>query len=257
MPIGIRDNCLQRPLLDALAAAGAIGFDGVEICLGREYFAHLLWEPGGVAKVLTACGQAGLTICSLSPGFYAQCHPLVDDESLRPFGHELITACIAKCGEVGADVVLVPMFPKDAADWSDGQWQTLIDGLRPLAETAGEAGVTLCFETTLTAMQLERLLDGVANPALRVYYDTANAVNWGLDGPAEIRRLGERIGRMHLKETGNLPLGAGAVDWHACREALRASGYDGWYVLETSPGEGEPIAVQTLNLGFTRGWLAA
>jgi sugar phosphate isomerase/epimerase len=63
---------------------------------------------------------------------------------------------------------------------------------------------------------------------------------------------------VHVKDTpgaGQAPLGAGVVDWAACRRALLDIAYDGWYVLETPPGD-DPVDAAARYLDFTRRWLA-
>lgn len=254
MRIGIRDGCLRLAPVEAILLAPKLGFDGVEICIGQDTSANILWQNGGFDAVNAAVEASGCVVSSLSPGYFASCHPVVDDPALRQHGHELILDCIARCGPVGAGYILVPMFPKDMADWPESKWQALVDGFKPLAEAAGNAGLMLCLETTFSAEQLECIVDGVDNEAFRVYYDTANTTTWGYDCPSEIRRLGAKIGAVHVKDTENKHLGDGKVPWAGCRCALGEIGFDGWFVLETPAGE-DPAISGARNYGFTRGWL--
>ncbi len=255
MKIGIRDGCLRKPPLEALALAGELGFDGVELCIGATTTDHILWQVGGFDQVTNAAELAGVVVSSLSPGDFANCHPLVEDPALREHGHQLILQCIERCGLVGASSILVPMFPKDMADWPDTTWQALADGFKPLAAVAAKANIVLALESTFSAEQLNRLLDLVDNPALAVYYDTANTTNRGYHCPTELRELGDRVGMVHVKDTEQRHLGDGRVPWADCRTALRDIRYDGWLVLETPAGD-DAARSGARNYGFTRGWVA-
>lgn len=255
MRIGIRDGCLKQPAVPALALAGKLGFDGVEICIGQNTADCVLWQEGGFDQVNQAAEQAGVVVSSLSPGYFASLHPVVDDPALREQGQALILDCIAKCGPVGAEAILVPMFPKDMNDWPESTWRQLVDGFKPLAEAAAQANVILALETTFSADHLDRILDDVDNEAFTVYYDTANTTNLGYHSPSEIRQLGHGIGMVHVKDTDGNHLGHGRVPWGECREAIGDLGYDGWFVLETPAGD-DPALAGARNLGFTKGWLA-
>jgi sugar phosphate isomerase/epimerase len=126
---------------------------------------------------------------------------------------------------------------------------------------AEETGVAVAIETTFSAAQLERITSAVGSPKVGVYQDLANAVIYKQDPAATIRALGNAIVMVHVKDTrgtDNAPLGAGVVDWADCRAALREIGYpdDGWYVLETPPGD-DPVADAATYLDFTRRWVAS
>lgn len=253
MPIAIRDGCLQKGPVDALHLASRIGFDGIEICIGQDTSANLLWQDGGFEQVNAAIAATGVKVSSLSPGYFAACHPVVDDPALRQQGHDLVLDCIRRCGPVGAELILIPMFPKDMADWPESKWQALADGFRPLAAAAADAGVRLCLETTFSADQLQCLCDEVDSPAFQVYYDTGNTAAWGYKCPPEILQLGARIGAVHVKDTGNKHLGDGEVPWRPTMRALRDVDFDGWFVLETPAGDDAALSAAR-NYGFTRGW---
>lgn len=253
MLFGIRDGCLKLGAVEALPLAAKLGFDGIEICIGQDTSVNPLWQDGGIDQVKAAMESSGAVVSSLSPGYFASCHPVVDDPALRQHGHNLMLECIERCAPVGAGYLLVPMFPKDMDDWADEKWQALIDGFQPLAQAAADAGVLLCLETTFSADHLDRIIDGVGNDAFKVYYDTANTTNLGYHSPTEIRQLGAKIGAIHVKDTDNQHLGDGRVPWAGCSRACSDIEYDGWLVLETPAGD-DPAISAARNYGFTRCW---
>jgi len=75
--------------------------------------------------------------------------------------------------------------------------------------------------------------------------DTAHLFLGGFDAAATIREHGDRVAHVHLKDVlpvdesaraswpdATRPLGDGAVDLDAVIDALAATGYDGWLVVE-------------------------
>jgi sugar phosphate isomerase/epimerase len=230
--------------------AAEVGFDGVEICIGGDYAESLLWQDGGPAQVKAAADDAGVAVCSLSPGVFAQLHPLVEDEAKRDQGQRMMAETIALCAPLETENILVPMFPRDFREWDEAAWDTFAAGLRRLADQAQTAGVTLALETTMDADTLVALLDRIGSPDCGVYYDTANTTNFGYDAPAELRQLGDRVAMIHVKDTDGQHLGGGRVPFDAVKAAIAEIGYDGWLVLETPRGD-DPVESATRNLAFT------
>jgi sugar phosphate isomerase/epimerase len=81
----------------------------------------------------------------------------------------------------------------------------------------------------------------VGSPAVKVYYDVANAHHMGYNIYQEIRDLGsEHIAEFHLKENGYM-LGHGRVDFRRVREVLEAIDYRGWLIVESAVEPGVSI----------------
>jgi sugar phosphate isomerase/epimerase len=62
----------------------------------------------------------------------------------------------------------------------------------------------------------------------------------GYDVPKEIRRLGDRICQIHMKEQGCL-LGQGKVDFPKIRDAIAEIGYRGWLIIEGATVKGKTL----------------
>jgi len=134
-----------------------------------------------------------------------------------------------------------PVIPYDVA------WERSLTIYRALAPVAERHGVTLCVENVwnrflLSPLEMRQFVDTIHSPAVKVYFDVGNQL---VNGPPEqwIRILGERIGRIHLKDfrtaIGNLNgfvmLLEGDVDWTAVMSAVRDVGYDGYLTAEYGP----------------------
>jgi sugar phosphate isomerase/epimerase len=117
----------------------------------------------------------------------------------------------------------------------------VIRRLKRLAPRAEDAGLVYGIESWLKAPELERILDAVKSPAIKVYYDVGNMHKVGEDVGIAIRRLGrERICELHFKDYDDL-YGKGSMDFPAVRRALDAIGYRGWVGIE---GTKIPLGVE-------------
>jgi sugar phosphate isomerase/epimerase len=251
MKYGIRNGMLREPLDNEFFVAKEIGLDGIEFCIGGNYKSELLWTDGGVDKLKGLSDKSGVEVCSLSPGVFAGLHPALSDEAKRTEGIEMMKYCIEICPQLSTKWILTPMFPMDYKDWSDETWGKLVDGFKAIMETAEKHNVILGLESTFPADYLLMIMDKVGSKCLRVYYDFGNMVHWGQDPVEEVRKLGDKICMIHVKDTENKMLGEGKVDFNGISNAIRDIGYDDYMVLETPSGD-DPKSSAIINLIFTK-----
>src|SRR5690606_37442502 len=90
------------------------------------------------------------------------------------------------------------------------------------------------FETYFlnTMEQARAYVDRVDHPAFRIMYDTFHAHIEERSQPEAIAHIGTGIGVLHVSENDRGIPGRGQVDFNAVFRAVRATGYDGWVVLE-------------------------
>jgi sugar phosphate isomerase/epimerase len=138
---------------------------------------------------------------------------------------------------LGAQVILVAFFRQNAPDMADEEsYGPIVRMLQETAKYAGEAGVVMGLENSLSPADNKKLVDLVDHPAVRVYYDLHNMAHYGHGDQAipGVTLLGkERICMVHVKNGRKLIEEPGPIDWPAAFCALNAVGYDGWYVYET------------------------
>jgi inosose dehydratase len=147
----------------------------------------------------------------------------------------------------------------------DDEWATLLANLDRLAAAATDRGALAVLHPHVGTMvetrhDVDRVLRG---SNIKLCLDTGHLLIGGTDPLALTLEVPDRIAHTHLKDvdaalaarvrSGELtyteavragmytPLGAGDVDIAAIVTALRANGYDGWYVLEQDTIlDGEP-----------------
>ncbi|MGH2368440.1 MAG: sugar phosphate isomerase/epimerase family protein [Chloroflexota bacterium] len=223
MPYGVMNTVLRREPAEALALARDLGFDGVEMNLGRDYESNPLWSADGRRSVVSAAAGAGVAVPSLCLGMLNR-GGFANDAATRARARDIVMRAIEAATDVGAKVLLLPFF--GAAEIKDqrGVAQTIEDA-RACAPTAEAAGVTLGLETTLRAADWRQVVEAVGSPAVRVYFDAGNAAWLGYDPAAEARSLAGLLAQVHIKDTATKPgdrmLGHGRVDFAAVAHALR------------------------------------
>jgi inosose dehydratase len=170
----------------------------------------------------------------------------------------------------GADVlVLAAATGADGYDsrptLNDSQWATLLANLDRLADVAAERGVLAVLHPHVGTMvearsDVDRVLQGAS---IKLCLDTGHLLIGGTDPLALTLQVPSRIAHAHLKDVdtalaarvqaGELtyteavrkgmytPLGEGDVDIAGIVTALRANGFDGWFVMEQDTIlDGEP-----------------
>ena len=150
---------------------------------------------------------------------------------------------------MGGDVALIGGVPA-AADAA--AMDTYVASIRELAPLAADLGLRLGLESGLPAADVLAMLDRIGSPeVVGDYFDMGNLAGRGLDPAEEARLRGGRIVQVHAKGVRGAALDAATLDLGAVRDALRASGFDGWLVLETSADD-DPIGNARHNLGILR-----
>lgn len=132
-------------------------------------------------------------------------------------------------------------------------FDAVVSALSDLARQAGARGLIIGLENEhacniATGEEAARLTSVVADPALAVIWDPANALISGETAfPEGYRRLApDRVVHVHVKDChvqGHTPtwgpVGEMSVNWRGQIAALKRDGYTGWYSLETHwPGPG-------------------
>jgi inosose dehydratase len=147
-----------------------------------------------------------------------------------------------------------------SASWSDAQWRCAAATLHAIARCLkDELGMSVVVHhhagTFLeTPAEIDRLLAETDPALVNLLLDTGHAVFGGDDPLDVVRRHGDRIRYVHLKDVRSdelwrvrqdglsmseawargvfCPLGEGLVDFPRLVEALRGRGYSGWLIVE-------------------------
>jgi L-ribulose-5-phosphate 3-epimerase len=243
--IGVTDwNLKQTAKVDSVALAKRIGFDGVQISIGRQM---QLKDPALQQAFLDESKRAQFPIASV-------CLDILHVNGLKsdPLGRQWVAESIPIAKEMGVKVILLPFFGRWALKTTD-EMDYVGDALREIAPEAEKAGVILGLEDTISARDNVRIMERSKSPAVLTYYDVGNSTQNGFNIIEEIRWLGrERICEVHLKDNPNF-LGKGKIDFPAVVDALADIGFDKWAQLETDSPTRSIEDDMSVNLKYIRG----
>jgi sugar phosphate isomerase/epimerase len=224
---------------EAFELAARIGLDGVQVDFGRPKGGETtlpLFSEAQQERILAAAEKHRVVISSLAMGALNNI-PYKSDAATEQW----VLDSVKVMTRLKQKMTLLAFFGKGDLVGDEAGVTEVIRRLKKLAPRAEAAGVVYGIESWLKAEELERMLDAVNSPAIRVYYDVGNMHKVGEDYGAAIRRLGrERMGEVHLKDYDDL-YGKGSINFPAVRTALDASGYCGWLGIE---GVKTPLGVE-------------
>jgi L-ribulose-5-phosphate 3-epimerase len=249
--IGVTDwNLKLEGKIESISLAKQLGFDGVQISIGKGTDKLPLSDPAMQKAFLDESQRVDLKIESL-------CLEILHKNCLKsdPLGQRWVADSISIAKAMGVRVVLLPFFGRCALE-TVAEMDRVGDVLKELAPAAEKAGVILGLEDTISARDNVRIMDRTQSSAVLTYYDVGNSTNNGFDVVKEIRWLGRaRICEVHLKDNPHY-LGEGKIDFKGVIDALADVGFAGWAQLETD----SPASVETdmrRNLKFIRDLIAA
>ncbi len=236
---------LKRQKLGAFELASQIGADGLELDIGglgtRESWDNKLKDPVVRQQFIDKAASLGLSISSIAmSGFYAQSF------AERPNYRELIAECVDLMKATGAKVAFLPLGVKGDLVQHPELRPVIIERLKAVAPLAEKAGVVLGIETALDATAEARLLDEVGSPAIKSYFNFANALQNGRDLHSELSILGrDRIAQIHCTDQDGVWLQDNTrLDMKRVRRQLDEMGWSGWLVIERSRDLKDPKNVR-------------
>jgi L-ribulose-5-phosphate 3-epimerase len=250
--IGVTDwNLKKTGDPDAVALAKSLGFDGVQISLGRKPVdGRLALENAEIqAQYIARAKQLNIPLAGT-------CLDILHVNYLKndKLGQKWVADGIPITKTLNAGVMLLPFFGKGALE-TQQERNYVADVLKEVAGDAERARILLGLENTISAEDNVRIMDRIKSPAVLVYYDVGNSTRNGFDVPKEIRWLGKaRICQMHLKDEAYI--GDGPIDFTAVMKAITEIGYDGFANLETSSPSGSVEDDMPRNLKAVREYLA-
>ena len=253
LKIGVTDwNLRQTGKVAAVALAAKLGFDGVQVSLGRQPAGNKLplADSEIQAQYIAAATRYGIALAGTCLDILHVDH-LKDNRQAQKW----VADGIEITSRLKAGVMLLPFFGKGALA-TRAEMDHVADVLKELGPTAERAGVTLGLEDTISAEDNVRIMERTGSSAVKTYYDVGNSTGGGFDVVQEIRWLGaRRICQMHLKDNPHY-LGEGKIDFPAVVKAITGIGFQGFANLETDCPSKSVENDMTRNLRYIRNLLA-
>lgn len=245
------NNEISDDFDDAVRVTVDLGIRWIDIARVEGLWPTAL-DDGKIAAMRQTLRAAGLRVGSIDGP--AGRRPLLGEDARREEDRDLRRAVeLARLFEAPYVRVFAPEVPEPVRSWPrpdlEARLPEIVDVLRPWAEEAGAAGVTLTVETegvtyTGTCAEMRRVVDAVGHPSLAVLWDVTNS--WRLEGPhpAGYRHIRGLVRRLHLKDARldpqdpgrvleTVPLGTGDVPYRQLLGDLLADGFSGCAAVQT------------------------
>ena len=236
---------LKRQKLGAFQLAKDLGADGVEVDMGglgeRETFDSHLGDPTVRQQFLDKARELNLEISSIAmSGFYGQSF------AERPTVPRMVRDCLDTMKLMNVRIAFLPLGVHGDLVKHPELRSAIVERLKAAAAKAKEAGVVIGVETSLPAAEEVKLLNDIGSPAVRIYFNFANALQAGRDLCAELRILGkDRICQIHCTDEDGVWLQDNQrLDMRKVKRTLDDLGWSGWLVIERSRDAKDPKNVK-------------
>jgi sugar phosphate isomerase/epimerase len=163
-------------------------------------------------------------------GFYAQSF------AERPTVPRMVQDCLDTMRLMNVRVAFLPLGVRGDLVKHPELRPAIVGRLKAAGSKAEQAGVVIGVETALPAAEEVKLLADIGSPAIRSYFNFANALQAKRDLLAELRTLGkERICQIHCTDEDGVWLQDNRrLDLRAIKRTLDDLGWSGWLVIERS-----------------------
>lgn len=249
LKIGVTDwNLKQTGNLEAVGLAKQLGFDGVQVSLGRKPIGDRLPLDDATMQVryIEESKKQGIALDGT-------CLDILHVNYLKndKLGQKWVADGIRATRALKTRVMLLPFFGKGALQ-TPQEMDYVGDVLRDLGQEAEKADVILGLEDTISAENNVRIMERSQSKAVLVYYDVGNSTQNGFDVVKEIRWLGpKRICQFHLKDNPHY-LGEGKIDFAMVLHTIATIDYKGYANLETSCPSNSVEADMRRNLAYIK-----
>ena len=222
-------------LIPVLESLKAMGYDGVELPLFNYDLDYAAW-----GKRLDDLGLERTAVTVRTE----EDNPISPDAAIRAKGVKGNKRAVDCAAAAGATHLVGPYHSAlghfTGQGPSSDEWKWGVESMRPVAEHAGSAGVTLGvealnrFECYLLNSHGDsaRFAREVDHPNCRVMYDTFHANIEEKNIAQAIRDCSDVLCHVHISENDRSTPGSGNVRWAENFETLKEVGYDGWLMIE-------------------------
>jgi hexulose-6-phosphate isomerase len=244
----------KRPIVEAMKEAKKLGFDAIELCIGRQGVLTDKTTKEECKAIVAEAKKIGIEISSVAAGESWFISPTASDAKVRKQIIDFTKKALQVTKWLGTDAYLfVPgavdvFFLPDAEVVSyDVCYKRAAEAVGKLVDTAEKVGVTIGIENVwnkflLSPLEMRCFIDSFQSKRVGAYFDVGNVLLTGY--PEQwIKILGKQIKRVHIKDfkksagtaAGFVDLLEGDVDFAAVKKALVAIGYKGYVTAEMIP----------------------
>lgn len=232
---------LKRQKKGAFQRTHEIGADGLELDMGglgnRPTWDNKILNPVDRKMLRDEIAKYNLELSSIAmSGFYAQSFPERENVDV------LVKDTINSMELLGVKTAFLPLGVKGDLIKFPELRPKIVERLKMAGEMAEAVGVVIGIESALDAEGEVELLTEVGSPAIKSYFNFANALQNGRDLIEEIKILGkDNICQIHCTDEDGVWLENNTrLDMPAVKETFDNMGWSGWLVIERSRDANNP-----------------
>jgi sugar phosphate isomerase/epimerase len=253
----------EMSILDWIREAVEFGLDGIDV--------SILFFPDRDAKRLNALRErmhhVGLKLAILNT-YSDLTHP----DAVRRAGEiEQLKRDIEMASLLGAENVRVVSGQAHPETGIECGIQWALEGFLQAASTAEEHGIQLVYENHSKPGNWDypdfsfppdvflRIADRLAGTPVKILFDTANPLAYGVEPLPILERVLDRVVCVHAADTsvrGHLqpsPIGKGLVPFNEIFHCLKHSRFEGWVSIEEASATGK-AGVQSAVIDIRKAW---
>lgn len=222
----------------ALVDIAAAGYTGCEVFDG-----NLMQYLGRESEMQDLMARLNLSLVAVYSGGNFIYPDILDDELSR------IETAAKLAVRFNATHLVVGGGAVRARGIQESDYRLLGEGLEKVVALANEYGLVASYHPHLGTCVVtpDQIAKAFEYTGINFCPDTAHQYAGGGDPAALIRKYGDRIKYVHLKDfdgSGFMPLGEGKLDFPDILSALKAMQYDGWITMELDgyPGPAKEAA---------------
>ncbi len=234
--------------------AARVGLSAIEwIYDAPEAAENPLTTPGGRADVKRLISETGVAVRSACADYFMRRRLLDESPTESRANADHLSWLLDSLADLGVGRVVLP-FVDTSKVAEQAQFDALVALFARFGPVAAARSIELHLETDLPPARFAELLRAVAQPSVRVNYDSGNSSSLGYRPADEFAAYGDVLGSVHIKDRvrggSTVPLGRGDADFGDLFAQLVAINYRGDYVLQVArgePGGEEAWAASNLN----------
>lgn len=219
----------QENWIQELYLAETLGFDCVEWMFNEnewKYNPIILNEA--LKKIINVYQDVNIRVSGICANYFMNIS--IYEREKAEENIFILNTLLHSADMIGCKNIIIPMFDASELQLDNTYIYGMIDEL-------SYNDIYILFESNNCLSVLQKWISGFTRDHVGICYDIGNAIGMGYNPADELRRYGDIVKNVHLKDKktgGNtVMLGDGAADFKTCFQVLENLSYDGCYILES------------------------
>ena len=231
LKIGICQWCIPSQGVSAIRVAANMRYKGIVADMGKAQDNFPLNRPDYLLDINREREKYGICITTVAVNELCQTGMAIAEN--YNYIDYIIKEAVKCAVALEANILQLPSFGNGLIN-SEADFCNTASCLKNACKVAGEKGLIVGTENALTVQGNLRMLDEVAEPNLKIYFDTANPLflAGGMYAPEMLKAMLDKICEIHVKDVSRnpddgkfyfVPLGMGETDFEKSIMLIKGS----------------------------------